>query len=72
MRLESWRKIESFNKKHPEKMEDEVFFGNMTRTDFESFIWQTKRIGEAAYDDAGAKLETSPQQFPIFVKKNRG
>ncbi|TAK96425.1 hypothetical protein EPO05_01820 [Patescibacteria group bacterium] len=70
MRLESWRKFKSFNDNHPEKLEDETFFGNQTEEEFGSLLWKTKRMGNTAYDDNGIIPEGPLRKFPVFVKKS--
>ncbi len=51
---------------HPELQENEVFFTNSTKEEFNFFKYKTKRIGMVAYDSRGVKLN-SKNYYPVFV-----
>lgn len=63
--------------KHPEQLEDEVFYGNVDNGEdgfedprpgflFKDLVFKTKRLGKTAYDTTGKPIFGSS---PVFVKK---
>lgn len=55
--------------KHPEILEGESFLNNYSKNDFEKKIrWQSKRVGNTAYDPHGKPL-LDPDLHPVFVSK---
>lgn len=56
----------TFNRSHPEQMEDELFCMNIPEFALEWVLWETKRLGDNAYDNQGKSLS---DLRPLFVKK---
>lgn len=57
----------SFNVRHPELNNDELFCMNIPEFALEWVMWDTKRLGDTAYNDRGDLL---PDLKPLFVKKD--
>jgi hypothetical protein len=61
-------KTESFNKKHPELRDGEIFYSNASEA-----LWElmddieTKRKGVIAFDARGKRL---PKMFPVFIQRS--
>lgn len=55
---------------HPEAKEDEVWIGNMFRSDFSRVGWNTRRLGETAYLTNGKQIPKSQGFGPVFVKRS--
>jgi hypothetical protein len=58
---------ENYNKNHPELRKGEMFLTNVDEEGFRRIGWQTKRIGEIAYDSGGNILQG---HFPVFIQKS--
>lgn len=54
-----------FNRFHPEKGIEEVFVTNIKEGEEDSVRWETKRVGDIAYDSYGKKIENA---HPVFVQ----
>ena len=55
------------NQNHPERLEGEVFLGNVSGEDFWEYQLETKRMGVQAFDIHGNCL--SPDHYPVFAKR---
>ncbi len=55
------------NKRHPERMKDEVFITNSGLDSYWKVGWKTKRTGTIAYDVHGERCGNFPHFFPVFV-----
>ena len=73
------REVSDFRKDHPERMDDEVYFGNFDeedcgdgtgRTGWECVGWKTKRKGQVAYNVRGVPYLGAAPIFPVFVKQS--
>lgn len=62
------REVTEFRNDHPERRDNEVFWGNCRSKEFISLKWQTKRTGKIAYNSQGHKI-SNPKVFPVFVKE---
>lgn len=54
---------------HPEAADDEVWIGNMFRSDFAMVGWTTKRLGKTAYLANGKPIPKTQGFGPVFVKR---
>jgi hypothetical protein len=52
--------------RHPEADADEIWIGNMFAVDFPKVGWETKRMGEVAYEARGRRIANFR---PVFVKR---
>lgn len=57
------------NKNHPELKEGEVWLMNADLTTFSEIKYDTKRMGDIAYDESG-KQDGDPWNHPIFVQRS--
>jgi len=73
-------KVHISNKNHPERGKDEVFFTNSSEVNFSNIKWETKRMGNKAYNLIGEEISKGrvdsrseppvpiPDVFPVFIK----
>lgn len=55
--------------RHPEAGDDEVWIGNMFRSDVSLVGWATKRAGVTAYHSDGKPIPKGQGFAPVFVKR---
>ena len=58
--------LQKIDFKHPELLDNEVFFTNSSLSKFQKMEFRTKRIGIIAYDGKGHQL-THNDWFPVFL-----
>jgi hypothetical protein len=54
---------------HPEATADEVFIGNIWRSDFSKIGWKTKRLGRIAYASDGREIPKHQAFSPVFASR---
>ena len=60
----------SFNDKHPELEDGEIFIGNVSEQFYHHNIgWKTKRMGNVTYTVDGKIIKSVYSMVPVFIQK---
>ena len=58
--------LQKIDFKHPELLDNEVFFTNSSLSDFQEMAFKTKRMGKVAFDGKGNQLNHE-DWYPVFI-----